>query len=116
MIRRPPRSTLFPYTTLFRSGRTTEDGERRTSKRYLLGRTTSTETVAARPAEIFRSVLPSATGLDLRAAVRLSVCTPADLRSWLRPLVRRRTSSSGRDRLAGGTPVASPARALGGRA
>src|SRR5258708_18457504 len=24
MIRRPPRSTLFPYTTLFRSGRCTE--------------------------------------------------------------------------------------------
>src|SRR5260370_6458902 len=24
MIRRPPRSTLFPYTTLFRSKRTTE--------------------------------------------------------------------------------------------
>src|SRR3712207_8621943 len=24
MIRRPPRSTLFPYTTLFRSGRTGE--------------------------------------------------------------------------------------------
>src|SRR3989449_5967933 len=28
MIRRPPRSTLFPYTTLFRS--VTEGGERRT--------------------------------------------------------------------------------------
>src|SRR3712207_8394779 len=28
MIRRPPRSTLFPYTTLFRSGRRT-GGERR---------------------------------------------------------------------------------------
>src|SRR3712207_7338811 len=27
MIRRPPRSTLFPYTTLFRSGRR-EDAER----------------------------------------------------------------------------------------
>src|SRR3712207_8532508 len=27
MIRRPPRSTLFPYTTLFRSGRTS--GHRR---------------------------------------------------------------------------------------
>src|SRR5258708_11372121 len=27
MIRRPPRSTLFPYTTLFRSGR--RDGARR---------------------------------------------------------------------------------------
>src|SRR3712207_8478631 len=26
MIRRPPRSTLFPYTTLFRSG--VEDGDR----------------------------------------------------------------------------------------
>src|SRR2546429_1689807 len=26
MIRRPPRSTLFPYTTLFRSGRVGADG------------------------------------------------------------------------------------------
>src|SRR3712207_7297222 len=25
MIRRPPRSTLFPYTTLFRSGRAAQD-------------------------------------------------------------------------------------------
>src|SRR3712207_7387920 len=29
MIRRPPRSTLFPYTTLFRSGRRGGTGERR---------------------------------------------------------------------------------------
>src|SRR5258705_2961408 len=28
MIRRPPRSTLFPYTTLFRSRRRTERGVR----------------------------------------------------------------------------------------
>src|SRR3712207_7403545 len=27
MIRRPPRSTLFPYTTLFRSGRRLQGGE-----------------------------------------------------------------------------------------
>src|ERR1039458_5245892 len=27
MIRRPPRSTLFPYTTLFRSGRPTSSSE-----------------------------------------------------------------------------------------
>src|SRR3712207_8488947 len=27
MIRRPPRSTLFPYTTLFRSGRTVAEAE-----------------------------------------------------------------------------------------
>src|SRR3712207_8343173 len=31
MIRRPPRSTLFPYTTLFRSGRTET---RRASNRW----------------------------------------------------------------------------------
>src|SRR5438034_7784980 len=29
MLRRPPRSTLFPYTTLFRSGTPAEDGVRR---------------------------------------------------------------------------------------
>src|SRR5687768_17923304 len=29
MIRRPPRSTLFPYTTLFRSGRRPEAGQPR---------------------------------------------------------------------------------------
>src|ERR1051325_10016530 len=35
MIRRPPRSTLFPYTTLFRSG---ECGERGlSSNRHLAG-------------------------------------------------------------------------------
>src|SRR2546429_8130177 len=38
MIRRPPRSTLFPYTTLFRSlrfrPRTSSRAERTTRKRY----------------------------------------------------------------------------------
>src|SRR5256884_2846072 len=29
MIRRPPRSTLFPYTTLFRSARRTEEAAER---------------------------------------------------------------------------------------
>src|SRR3712207_7463225 len=29
MIRRPPRSTLFPYTTLFRSGRNSMDFDER---------------------------------------------------------------------------------------
>src|SRR5438309_10730446 len=28
LIRRPPRSTLFPYTTLFRSARADDDGRR----------------------------------------------------------------------------------------
>src|SRR3712207_8253879 len=38
MIRRPPRSTLFPYTTLFRSGRGARgvrDGRRRPRRRPL---------------------------------------------------------------------------------
>src|SRR3712207_7703895 len=32
MIRRPPRSTLFPYTTLFRSGPRADPGGRRMKK------------------------------------------------------------------------------------
>src|SRR5258706_15196899 len=39
MIRRPPRSTLFPYTTLFRSGRIVHysnlEEERRANKRFV---------------------------------------------------------------------------------
>src|SRR3712207_7377854 len=37
MIRRPPRSTLFPYTTLFRSHRRAAQGPR-PARRGLLGR------------------------------------------------------------------------------
>src|SRR2546430_13463792 len=33
MIRRPPRSTLFPYTTLFRSLETWQEGHGRRTKR-----------------------------------------------------------------------------------
>src|SRR2546426_7327535 len=35
MIRRPPRSTLFPYTTLFRSPETDEEEARRVGERVL---------------------------------------------------------------------------------
>src|SRR3712207_6875619 len=38
MIRRPPRSTLFPYTTLFRSERLGEGGRRLWSGRFGLDR------------------------------------------------------------------------------
>src|SRR5256885_5710528 len=34
MIRRPPRSTLFPYTTLFRSGWSDASGRRRAARRW----------------------------------------------------------------------------------
>src|SRR3712207_7339128 len=36
MIRRPPRSTLFPYTTLFRSGRLVAGGLERVSAHGVL--------------------------------------------------------------------------------
>src|SRR5690348_17462340 len=42
MIRRPPRSTLFPYTTLFRSGRWPKDsGALERFDIYFLGRQNS---------------------------------------------------------------------------
>src|SRR5436309_4817618 len=37
MIRRPPRSTLFPYTTLFRSKTTHATGSKRRSKNHWSG-------------------------------------------------------------------------------
>src|SRR5688572_31287578 len=37
MIRRPPRSTLFPYTTLFRSGRGVDQHARAVEPRLDLG-------------------------------------------------------------------------------
>src|SRR5687768_18619263 len=49
MIRRPPRSTLFPYTTLFRSLRLREDDRRRQEPRRpeLLLRERAADTVVA---------------------------------------------------------------------
>src|SRR3712207_8705001 len=45
MIRRPPRSTLFPYTTLFRSGRV----ERRQRRQPLIGRGKRRNSVQPKP-------------------------------------------------------------------
>src|SRR3712207_7660442 len=45
MIRRPPRSTLFPYTTLFRSLRWLHPAEGRRQLRPLLGRNEGLEDV-----------------------------------------------------------------------
>src|SRR5215510_16141009 len=38
MIRRPPRSTLFPYTTLFRSPLPAQGCDARRRRRHFLGR------------------------------------------------------------------------------
>src|SRR5260221_10703995 len=42
MIRRPPRSTLFPYTTLFRSFQRPEDPSRQQRSAPIAGRAVST--------------------------------------------------------------------------
>src|SRR2546425_5359051 len=49
MIRRPPRSTLFPYTTLFRSGR--DDSPPRSSRSAPSASISSARATAARSEE-----------------------------------------------------------------
>src|SRR5438445_5283385 len=53
MIRRPPRSTLFPYTTLFRSPSGTQGGARMDARP---GRFTRTRTLRVR--SISASIMP----------------------------------------------------------
>src|SRR3989442_7183065 len=55
MIRRPPRSTLFPYTTLFRSNPTPA----RTSPRSARGPSASREAIASTRSEEHTSELQS---------------------------------------------------------
>src|SRR5258708_21918541 len=51
MIRRPPRSTLFPYTTLFRSpnGFSLSDSRARSARSVLLGTAVSANAPSASP-------------------------------------------------------------------
>src|SRR2546427_6062631 len=59
MIRRPPRSTLFPYTTLFRSGFSSERSRRRRARaaapRSWRGRRTRRGAAASTRREIGRA-------------------------------------------------------------
>src|SRR5687768_18167986 len=73
MIRRPPRSTLFPYTTLFRSVRTVTNG-----KSILLS------DMVPGVAEAYRSLRTNITFARLNHAPRVMVLTspgPGDGRS-----------------------------------
>src|SRR5437868_9970776 len=56
MIRQPPRSTLFPYTTLFRSSETESPGPKIRSDRADLMTATSGRTSASRSFHIRSSV------------------------------------------------------------
>src|SRR5438552_9192456 len=48
MVRRPPRSTLFPYTTLFRSARPADDRQPPAPFQWDLGPTDSAERMSLR--------------------------------------------------------------------
>src|SRR3712207_8790872 len=52
MIRRPPRSTLFPYTTLFRSGRDVTRGLRLDDRPHVVGALEVAPPLAERAAEL----------------------------------------------------------------
>src|SRR5260221_9382534 len=70
MIRRPPRSTLFPYTTLFRSPDSAWDGDH--ASRARLGRSHAVE-----PGELERSASATPALRQSRAALLLPLEGPA---------------------------------------
>src|SRR2546422_5879724 len=77
MIRRPPRSTLFPYTTLFRSGRDSEKG--------------TPEGPPGGPTSI-GSQIHSATHLLASPSVETGVSTEGDANKWVAERSEEHTS------------------------
>src|SRR3712207_7318711 len=83
MIRRPPRSTLFPYTTLFRS-----DGR---------GRTAVTAAAMGRHAGVVRLLVDAGADVDLQDAERnnpLLVCGETGDVAVLREVLRSEEHTS----------------------
>src|SRR2546430_8571350 len=66
MIRRPPRSTLFPYTTLFRSRRTGRVGSIRAWRRSSATTSRSSECSSSSRSEEHTSELQSQSNLVCR--------------------------------------------------
>src|SRR3712207_9317308 len=57
MIRRPPRSTLFPYTTLFRSHKACEGFRYKNKTRYMCGTTIDVFKRKHEELQIFKNVV-----------------------------------------------------------
>src|SRR5260370_36199155 len=68
MIRRPPRSTLFPYTTLFRSRRVVVVGEGAAADRRA-------DLVRSAGAHVQRLAAPTVQAADFRGAVAAFIAT-----------------------------------------
>src|SRR5256885_13141730 len=64
MIRRPPRSTLFPYTTLFRSG---------PEPSAAMG--PNTATIGGLGRSLYALLLPAASGSTLRPSLGAACCS-----------------------------------------
>src|SRR2546422_9660514 len=64
MIRRPPRSTLFPYTTLFRSQKHGAEHFRRAREKNPEGRIAVAVAIGADPATALAGMLPIPPDLD----------------------------------------------------
>src|SRR3712207_1494077 len=86
MIRRPPRSTLFPYTTLFRSWRRGGDGRRCAE----LAHANRIALVGQLSAAIAHEVGQPITGIvtNAQVALRLLGAEPADLEETRQTLLR----------------------------
>src|SRR3712207_7044508 len=69
MIRRPPRSTLFPYTTLFRSGSPSASRPRSAAKRQSLMILSSLRTPARCPREDRKSTRLNSSHANISYAV-----------------------------------------------
>src|SRR3989441_10714373 len=86
MIRRPPRSTLFPYTTLFRSTR----NQRRSESSLLVTKCYARRRVSRRPlsqAQLQARIIEPTVDAELRDPAAVDEAAEADVRG-LRLLVR----------------------------
>src|ERR1039457_4861872 len=88
MIRRPPRSTLFPYTTLFRSGGVSEGLQ-------VAGGDGADESAVAARSEEHTSELQSPCNLVCRLLLEKKHVEGAAVRDRRDPLLHRRTRPGG---------------------
>src|SRR3712207_9455176 len=86
MIRRPPRSTLFPYTTLFRSATLPELPAARRAR--------LTEEWGITPTEM--AWLVNAGAVELVSDTVAAGASPADARKWWLGELARRANDAGR--------------------
>src|SRR2546422_10392823 len=100
MIRRPPRSTLFPYTTLFRSEVLRISNDAEASQRRRLGRLRAerdTALVAQRLEALRRAALNDRNVIGPMLDCARAYCTLYEIRHALRS-EERRVGEEGRSR------------------